>query len=172
MNRIREQGEDPTRPLRGDQVEIGHATTEYRVSLAELVVNVQARTSSRRTRHRGAHRAADRCRPGLRHSNICSTMRHHGEVAGGMARRSSWGTMADRVASSAPMPPPPEAPSTVARLKHCWVVDDRGRLPALLLEWRRTEAGFRGRVVRPVEDLDLGWIVVEEWLPAELLEPA
>ncbi len=36
------QGEDPTRPLRGDQVEIGHATTEHRVSLAELVVNVQA----------------------------------------------------------------------------------------------------------------------------------
>ncbi len=74
--------------------------------------------------------------------------------------------MSDRVRNSqdgAPPPPP-------ATLKHCWVIDGHGRFPALLLEWRRTEAGFQGRVVRPVyED---GWVVVEEWLPAGFLEQA
>ena len=54
-------------------------------------------------------------------------------------------------------------------VKHCWVTDRHGRLPGLLLEWRRTASGWQGRVVRPA--LEAGeWIVVEEWLPAELLE--
>lgn len=61
-------------------------------------------------------------------------------------------------------------PSQVPPVKHCWVTDEHGRLPGLLLEWRRTLDGFQGRVVRPVVD-DGAWIVVEEWLPAELLEP-
>ena len=65
-------------------------------------------------------------------------------------------------------PPPPPVPS---ELKHCWVNDVHGRLPALLLEWRRTAAGYQGRVVRPVLDAD-GWLIIEEWLPAQLLEPA
>jgi hypothetical protein len=51
------------------------------------------------------------------------------------------------------------------------VMDRHGRLPGLLLEWRRTTAGWQGRVVRPVLEAS-GWIVVEEWLPAELLAPA
>jgi hypothetical protein len=106
-------------------------------------------------------------------------MRHHVTVAGGMNRRSDWGSMAQRVAA-APKPAPAEnatatpvnsPPQPPAALKHCWVVDPHGRLPALLLEWRRTDAGFQGRVVRPVEDPDLGWIVVEEWVPAALLQP-
>lgn len=74
--------------------------------------------------------------------------------------------MSDRVRNGqdGAAPPPP------ATLKHCWVIDGHGRLPALLLEWRRTESGYQGRVVRPVyED---GWVVVEEWLPAGLLEQA
>ena len=73
--------------------------------------------------------------------------------------------MSDRVrnAQDAASPPP-------ATLKHCWVTDAHGRLPALLLEWRRTETGYQGRVVRPVyED---GWVIVEEWLPAALLDQA
>ncbi len=54
-------------------------------------------------------------------------------------------------------------------VKHCWVTDRHGRLPGLLLEWRHTASGWQGRVVRPT--LEAGaWIVVEEWLPAELLE--
>ncbi len=37
-----EEGEYPHRAVGGDQVEIGHAASEQRVSLAEVVVNVQA----------------------------------------------------------------------------------------------------------------------------------
>ncbi len=39
---IVQQGEDPQRAVGGDQVEIGHAAPEQRVSLAEVVMNVQA----------------------------------------------------------------------------------------------------------------------------------
>jgi len=74
--------------------------------------------------------------------------------------------MTDRVRAPEPVPPP--VPST---LKHCWVTDRQGRLPALLLEWRRTVDGYQGRVVRPVFE-DGSWLVVEEWLPAGLLDPA
>jgi hypothetical protein len=45
-----------------------------------------------------------------------------------------------------------------------------GRVPGLLLEWEQRVPGWHGRVVHPVRDPD-GWIVVEEWLPAGLLEP-
>ena len=37
-----QQGEDPHRAVGGDQVEIGHAASEQRVSLAQVVVDVQA----------------------------------------------------------------------------------------------------------------------------------
>jgi hypothetical protein len=37
-----QQGEDPQRAVGGDDVEIGHAASEQRMSLAEVVVNVQA----------------------------------------------------------------------------------------------------------------------------------
>jgi hypothetical protein len=56
-------------------------------------------------------------------------------------------------------------------VKPCWVTDRHGRLPGLLLEWRRVAAGFQGRVVRPVVEANGEVLVVEEWLPAELLEP-
>ena len=86
-------------------------------------------------------------------------------MAGGMNKRGNFGSMAERVARSYDSDSAPPMP-----LKHCWVIDRHGRLPGLLLEWQRTETGFKGRVLRPVLD-DQGWIVVEEWLPAELLEP-
>ena len=92
-------------------------------------------------------------------------------------------TMAERVAATrrtpsstsapiAPSPPSPAlSPSPVDRLKHCWVSDEHGRLPGLLLEWRKVVAGWQGRVVHPVpEPGTQGWILVEEWLPAERLE--
>lgn len=75
--------------------------------------------------------------------------------------------MADRVAASRPAEPAPEPPA----LKHCWVTGPHGRLPGLLLGWERTSTGFRGRVLHPVLDAD-GWAVIEEWLPADVLEPA
>ena len=46
-----------------------------------------------------------------------------------------------------------------------------GRQPALLLGWERRELGWYGRVLRPVAEYD-GWVVVEEWLPAHVLDPA
>jgi len=95
-------------------------------------------------------------------------------VAGGMRRRAQWGTLAERAGAHRPTPPettaasphPAEQSSVV---KPCWVTDRHGRQPGLLLEWRRLDTGFVGRVVRPVLEDD-GWIVVEEWLPADLLE--
>jgi hypothetical protein len=82
--------------------------------------------------------------------------------------------MTDRVDRGRDAASPPAAtgeppPST---LKHCWVSDRHGRLPGLLLEWRRTESGFQGRVLRAVHEPDEGWMIVEEWLPADLLEGA
>src|SRR4051794_16066534 len=128
-------------------------------------------------------------------SNMCSNVVHDGVMAGGMNKRGSWGTMAERVAVAAraapegasasvpagtapdeprdPTSPEPASPEEcLARLRHCWVVDGHGRLPGLLLGWRRTEAGFQGRVVHPVHEPGMGWVVVEEWLPAGLREPA
>lgn len=86
-------------------------------------------------------------------------------MAGGMNRRSDYGTMAERVArgrSEEPTAPP---------IRHCWVTDSNGRLPGLLLEWRKVEGEWRGRVVRPLQD-DGAWVVVEEWLPAAMLASA
>lgn len=99
-------------------------------------------------------------------------MRHHGGMAGGMSKRGSWGPMTDRVdrAREPAAPTGPTAEPPPSALKHCWVTDGHGRLPGLLLEWRRTESGFQGRVLRAVHEQDTGWLVVEEWLPAELLE--
>jgi hypothetical protein len=106
-------------------------------------------------------------------------------MAGGMNKRGGhgYGTMAERIAATkaaAPSRPEPEARSEppVRRgpeaLKHCWVDHDHGRVPGLLIEWRRTASGWQGRVVHPVRDpLDsTGWILVEEWLPATALVQA
>ncbi len=92
-----------------------------------------------------------------------------------MNRRGAWGAMAQRVhqgREAGAGGPQAAAREAVPTVKHCWVDDVHGRLPGLLLEWSRTESGYRGRVVRPVLDAELGWIVVEEWLPAHLLAPA
>jgi hypothetical protein len=77
-------------------------------------------------------------------------------------------------ASTPPRSESSESPSLPpsATLKHCWVIDRHGRLPGLLLGWRRTAAGYQGRVVRAVLEGNTDWIVVEEWLPADQLERA
>lgn len=91
-------------------------------------------------------------------------------MAGGMNKRGSYGTMAERVARSH-VQEQPATSAPVSPLKHCWIIGADGRVPALLLEWRNRPDGWHARVVRPVQDDD-GWVVVEEWLPAALLQPA
>ncbi len=88
-------------------------------------------------------------------------------MASGMSKRGSWGSMTDRIAATQDREPTvlPEAP----QIKHCWVTDRHGRLPGLLLEWRQLDNNWRGRVVHPIHEGD-SWVIVEEWLPAELLD--
>jgi hypothetical protein len=70
----------------------------------------------------------------------------------------------------------PTAPDTDScPVRHCWVsgsADDSGvKRPGLLVEWRRTGAGWHGRVVYAAELRAGEWALVEEWLPATLLAP-
>jgi hypothetical protein len=89
-------------------------------------------------------------------------------MAGGMNKRGSWGPMSDRLAQSRGHE---HDVSDAPAMRHCWVNGRDGRLPALLLEWRHDTGGWMGRVVRPVLEAG-GWVIVEEWVPAELLERA
>jgi hypothetical protein len=85
-----------------------------------------------------------------------------------MGQRRDLGSLAERAAqsrganSAEPEPPP---------LRHCWVTGAHSRLPGLLLGWEKRADGWHGRVVHPALEPD-GWMVVEEWLPAGLLDPA
>lgn len=109
-------------------------------------------------------------------------------MAGGMSKRGGWGPMSERIhaaraqatsagagygpgpeaADSSQGPVPPVPPKTV---KHCWVREAEMRLPGLLLEWRRDgDGGWDGRVVRPVRGASC-WLVLEDWVPADRLEP-
>jgi len=57
--------------------------------------------------------------------------------------------------------------------KHCWVLNPPGapgRWPGLLLEWRRDDCGWEGRVAY-APHLQNGHALMELWLPADLLEP-
>ena len=92
-------------------------------------------------------------------------------MPGGMNKRGSYGSMADRVAASrgAAADPPGAGPQSPS-LKHCWVTTSAGRHPGLLLQWRNVAGTWEGRVVHPVPDPD-GWVLLEEWLPAGLLDP-
>ena len=83
-----------------------------------------------------------------------------------MGRRRELGSLAERAARSRGTQATPGPP----QVRHCWVTSADGRVPGLLLEWEQRVPGWHGRVVHPVRDSD-GWIVVEEWLPAGLLEP-
>src|SRR3712207_2752327 len=54
--------------------------------------------------------------------------------------------------------------------RHCWVtspVDGGAPRPGLLLEWRRGEHGWEGRVAYAAQLRPQRWGAVEEWLPAE-----
>lgn len=81
-----------------------------------------------------------------------------------MNKRGDYGSMADRVSARRSA-----TDGTPSGLKHCWVTTRDGRLPGLLLEWRKSDDEWRGRVVHPVQE-DHSWVVVEQWLPAGLLD--
>lgn len=93
-----------------------------------------------------------------------------------MNRRGERRSLHERIHGAPPLaeshsePASAGAPDREPPIRPCWVTDEHGRLPGLLLEWRLTVSGWHGRVVRPVQD-DGHWIVVEEWLPAALLTP-
>ena len=95
-------------------------------------------------------------------------------MAGGMGR-SQRETLAQRSANTQaaaePRPPVDAAPVDPGpAVRHCWVTGPGARHPGLLLGWQRRADGWYGRVVHPVREAD-GWIVVEEWVSAGLLEP-
>jgi len=86
-----------------------------------------------------------------------------------MSKRGAYGSMADRVARG--RAPTPSAAESVPRVRHVWVRTDHGRLPGLLIGWRKLGERWQGRVLHPRQEAS-GWSVVEVWLPAEDLEPA
>lgn len=66
------------------------------------------------------------------------------------------------------------APDDDCPARHCWVADPADRAgvkrPALLVEWRHTDADeWEGRVVYVARFRPGVWSVVEEWIPAALL---
>lgn len=71
--------------------------------------------------------------------------------------------MHDRI--NLPAPPEPLPP-----VRHCWVAISVGRVPGLLLAWRKGADGWEGRVVRRARG-EVGWLIVEDWTPAALLDP-
>ena len=98
-------------------------------------------------------------------------------MGGGSGRRGLGVPLAERV--RADQPPGRDRSDDPCPARHCWVagaVDAEGvKRPGLLLEWRQVHGRWEGRVtyvarLRPLEASG-GWLVVEEWLPAELLTP-
>ena len=96
--------------------------------------------------------------------DLCATL---GAMAGGM--RSGRGlTLAERSALSGVAP---DRPAGRGGRRHCWVTaptPGQGPWPGLVLDWQRTDAGWRGYVVylRP------GAVAVQEWVDAARLRPS
>jgi hypothetical protein len=102
-----------------------------------------------------------------------------GGMGGGWSKRGSGVPLAQRVRGDRPSQPDAGPAGDPCPARHCWVsgaVDAEGvKRPGLLLEWRQVHGRWEGRVtyvarLRPLE-ANGGWLVVEEWLPAELLTP-
>jgi hypothetical protein len=67
----------------------------------------------------------------------------------------------------------PAAPADGGEGRHCWVHDPpeaAGTWPGLLVEWRRRDGAWQGRVTYAVSGPH-GPALVEAWLPAARLEP-
>ncbi|WP_372735963.1 hypothetical protein [Nocardioides sp.] len=106
-----------------------------------------------------------------------------GGARGGWAKRGSGIPLSERVRTDLHH----ASASTDAEAcpaRHCWVgaaVDEAGvKRPGLLVEWRQATLGWEGRVIyvaairpgrSPENPLAQRWVLVEEWLPAEVLTP-
>jgi hypothetical protein len=78
------------------------------------------------------------------------------------------GTLAERVAGTvAAQPPEPRPPTPPSPARHCFVDGE----PSLLVEWRRAERGWEGRVHTLVWVDAVGWVTIERWLPAAEITP-
>ena len=94
-----------------------------------------------------------------------------------MHRDGSRPSLGERAADSgvrpgAPAPLRAPEPREGTEGRHCWVHDPpdaAGTWPGLLVEWRRDETGWQGRVVYTVVGPG-GSRLVEAWLPAARLE--
>jgi len=75
------------------------------------------------------------------------------------------GTLAHRVAGTAP--PERRAATPPSPARHCFVDGE----PSLLVEWRRAERGWEGRVLTLVWVDAVGWVTIERWLPAAEITP-
>ena len=88
-------------------------------------------------------------------------------MRGGYGTR-EHGTLAERVAGTG-QPVEPVRPATPrSPARHCHVDGE----PSLLVEWRRCNGGWEGRVVSLVWMDAIGWVMVERWLPAEAISPS
>ncbi|GAB3261230.1 hypothetical protein GCM10027448_34310 [Nocardioides dilutus] len=99
-----------------------------------------------------------------------------GGVGGGWGKRGTGVPLAQRVRAGRAAPAPqPDAPSDDCPARHCWVteaVDGLGvKRPGLLVEWRAAGTRWEGRVVYAARLRHGAWVLVEEWVPAELLTP-
>ena len=91
-------------------------------------------------------------------------MWNHGCMRGGYGT-GAHGTLAERVAGTGQADARPVTPASPAR--HCFVDGE----PSLLVEWRRSERGWEGRVITLVWVDAVGWVTVERWLPAPDITP-
>lgn len=95
-------------------------------------------------------------------------------MAGGMSNRGSGVPLGERRRPGDPPPTSPRPPDGCPA-RHCWVADAVDRLgvkrPGLLVEWRRTPTAWQGRVLYAASLRPGEWVLVEEWLPAELITP-
>ncbi len=98
-------------------------------------------------------------------------------MAGGWSKRGMGIPLEQRTraGSTAPAVAEPGWEADACPARHCWVagaLDAEGvKRPGLLVEWRQTSDGWQGRVLYCARLRRDAWVVVEEWLPAELLTP-
>jgi hypothetical protein len=84
-------------------------------------------------------------------------------MRGGYGTR-DHGTLDDRNsgARSRQQPQPPQEPQPSSPARHCHV----DAQPSLLVEWRRGDTDWEGRVISVLWIDAVGWASVERWLPA------